>query len=254
MIRHLMILTLMMLLAASSASAQRLAGGLSDIRVRVMSNFVGQTLTLFGNIEPNFLDPGLPNDRSYQVVVVVTGPKQDRIVREQTNKFLLWLNTDSKVFHDVPSFKWVYSSAPLERVADRTRLDTNHISLSSMDGVTPSTAGPNTDMFREQMVRLMTERGLYGINENGVQFGSRTLYSVRIQLPDHVPNGTFMAETFLFSDGALIARKTESFSVAKAGLERMLGDAARNNALLYGLACVGLAMFTGWVGGVVFRK
>ena len=254
MIRRLTILTLLLLLLASPALAQRLAGGLSHIRIKVTSNFVGQTLTLFGNIEPNFFDATLPDQSAFQVVVVVTGPKQDRIVREQTNKFLIWLNTESEVFHDVPSFKWVYSSARLDLVTDDATLDAKNILLSSMDGADVTPGDANSDALRTQLVRLMAEKGLYGIREDGVQFASRTLYSARIELPDIVPNGTFLAKTFLFSDGVLIAQKTESFSVAKAGLEQMLGTAARHNALVYGLACVGLAVLTGLVGSVVFRK
>ena len=254
MIRRLATLTLMMLLMASPALAQRLAGGLSDIRVRVMSDFIGQDLTLFGNIEPNFFDTTLPDQSAFQIVVVVTGPKQDRTVRKKTDKFLIWLNTESEVFHDVPSFKWVYSSARLDQVTDGATLDAKNILLSSMDGADETPSDANSEAFRTQLVRLMAEKGLYGIRENGVLFVSPTLYSARIELPDIVPSGTFLAKTFLFSDGVLIAQKTESFSVAKAGLEQMLGTAARHNALLYGLACVGLAVLTGLVGSIVFRK
>ena len=117
------------------------------------------------------------------------------------------------------------------------------------------TASPaNSGLFRTQMTRLMVEKGLYGINETGVQFRSPTLYSVSIELPGDVANGTFLAETFLFRNNGLIAHKAESFVVRKAGLERLLGDSARDHSLAYGLACVALALLTGWLGGVVFRR
>ena len=40
----------------------------------------------------------------------------------------------------------------------------------------------------------------------------------------------------------------------KIGFERFLGLAAQQQPLLYGLVCVILALFTGWLGGVVFRR
>ena len=108
--------------------------------------------------------------------------------------------------------------------------------------------------FWPDMVRLMTDKGLYGVNESGVQFLSPTLYSVRINLPGDVANGTFLAETYLFRQGTLIAHEAESFVLRKAGLELLIGDSARDYPLAYGLICVALALFTGWLGGVVFRR
>ncbi|MDP3315795.1 MAG: TIGR02186 family protein, partial [Devosia sp.] len=60
--------------------------------------------------------------------------------------------------------------------------------------------------------------------------------------------------TYLFKDGEIIARKTNGFSVRKIGFESFLGLASRQQPLLYGLVCVVLAVFTGWLGGVVFRR
>jgi hypothetical protein len=38
------------------------------------------------------------------------------------------------------------------------------------------------------------------------------------------------------------------------GFERFLYNAAVGQPFLYGLVCVILAIFTGWLGGVVFRR
>lgn len=234
------------------ACAQRLAGALSEYQIAVNSDFVGQTLTLFGNVEPAFGD-GKTLEGPFEVIIVITGPPQNRVVRQQTNRFVIWLNTQSETFRDVPAYKWVLASAPLDSIASAVVLDANHILLSST-GSDIGDNSANSRLFRSQLVRLMTEKGLYGISESGVTFRSPTLYSARIELPGDVPNGTFLAETFLFKNSTLVARKAESFIVRKVGLERLLGDSARDYPFLYGLACVALAVMTGWLGGVVFRR
>jgi uncharacterized protein (TIGR02186 family) len=251
---RLSLLLLVFLFGANPALAQRIAGALSERQIEVTSNFVGQTLTLFGNVEPSVGAADTPVQGPFQVIVVVTGPAQDRVVRQQTNRFLIWLNTESETFLRIPSYKWVLSSAPLDVITDDKVLEANHILLANTGGEVKSGGDINPEAFRTQMVRLMIDKGFYGINEIGVQFRSATLFSARIQLPGDVPNGTFLAETFLFKDRVLVAHQAESFIVRKAGLERLLGDSARDYPLLYGLTCVALALTTGWLGGVVFRR
>ena len=51
-----------------------------------------------------------------------------------------------------------------------------------------------------------------------------------------------------------ITEKSDGFSVRKIGFERFLGLAAVQQPLLYGICAVILALFTGWLGGVVFRR
>lgn len=253
MVRTTLVLMLIALLAVPT-SAQRLAGALTERQIEVTSDFVGQTLTLFGNIEPAIGMSDRPVQGPFQVIVVVAGPVQNRVVREKTNRFVIWLNTNSETFTRIPSYKWVFSSAPLDAITDTGTLAANHILLTSTGDQNSAEGNGAAKMYRDELVRLMIDKGLYGIRENGVQFRSPTLYSVRIDLPGDVANGTFLAETYLFREGTLIAHEAESFVVRKAGLERLLGDSARDYPLAYGLACVALALMTGWLGGVVFRR
>ena len=59
---------------AGPAHAERLVVSLSNHRVAVTSNFVGEELVLFGTIEP---DPVTSAFRPpYDLVVTVTGPQQ----------------------------------------------------------------------------------------------------------------------------------------------------------------------------------
>lgn len=254
MARFILLLVLPLILLSGPVSAQRLAGALSDRQVQVDSSFVGQILTLFGNVEPDLGQSGSPVEGPFQVIVVITGPAQDRVVRQQTNRFLIWLNTENETFIGIPSYKWVFSSAPLQTITSEDVLTENRIPLAATGDAVQTHGNGDAQVFLSQLVRLMTEKQLYGINETGVVFQSPTLYSVRIELPGDVPNGTFLAETYLFRSSALIAHKAESFVVRKTGLERLLGDSARDYPLAYGLVCVALALMTGWLGGVVFRR
>jgi hypothetical protein len=55
-------------------------------------------------------------------------------------------------------------------------------------------------------------------------------------------------------DAAWPARSTGMLTVSKTGFEQFMYVAAQRQPLIYGAAAVLLALFIGWLGGVIFRR
>lgn len=249
-----LIAALITLYVVAPASAQRIVGALTENEVSITSSFTGETLTLFGNVESDVGQANTLPKGPFQVVVVVSGPALDRVARRKTSVFGIWLNTEQVRFENYPSFYRVMASAPLGDIAGiETLEDSGILNRASQENITTSGNGA-PKLFAQELERLMDERGLFSIEPRGVQFNSPTLFSARISLPANVPNGRFLAETYLFRDGEMLTKKVSGFLVRKQGFERFLGDLAHNYSLFYGLLCVSLAIFTGWLGGVIFRR
>lgn len=250
----LLVLTALAVLPALPARAEKLVSTISRNEVLITSSFDGETLTLFGNIEP---EPGaaLPYvEGPFHVVVVVTGPVQTRVARRKTNAFGIWLNTQQVVFEAFPSYYHVLSDARLADITNPITLAEKRIDPGLQAMPSAKSDWWDTTVFSNELVRLMTERGLFGVNEQAVLFRSDTFYSTQVTLSSDVPPGPYLAHTYLFKNGEIIAERTDRFSVRKTGFERFLGLAAVQQPLLYGIAAVLLALFTGWLGGVVFRR
>src|SRR5690606_2712559 len=109
----------------------------------------------------------------------------------------------------------------------------------------------NVALFETELVRLMEDANLFGTAQRGISFLSPTFFATRVSLPSNVPNGVFLAQAFVVQNGQIIGQRSQQFFVQKTGFERFLGEASRNQPLLYGLACVALALATGWLGGVL---
>jgi uncharacterized protein (TIGR02186 family) len=254
MIARLLAALLLLSFAAPAAQAERLVSAVSRTVVAITSSFAGETLTLFGNIEPEVGAEQRFVEGPFHVIIVVTGPLQDRVARRKSNVAGIWINTEQAVFESFPSFYHVLASGRLTDITDPITLAENSIPLAAQARFSPQAGWWDSLAFGSQLVRLMEEEGRFGLNERGVAFRSETLYSAQVTLPADVPPGLFLARTYLFKDGALISQRADGFSVRKTGFERFLGEAAIRQPLLYGLAAVILALFTGWLGGVVFRR
>ena len=236
------------------ATAARLVSTLSNETVEITSSFDGERMTFFGNIAPDAGAEQRYVEGPFHVVVVILGPTQDRVAREKTHNFGIWLNTDQVTFRRFPSYFHVLSSTRLGDITTLTTL-TDNLILPESYAMAPNAFGlVKTLTFGRELIRLMTQEQLFGVQESGVNFLSDTFYSAQLTLPSNAPPGPYIAQTYVFKNGEIIARKSEGFAVRKIGFERFLAQSATQFPLLYGLACVALALFTGWLGGVIFKR
>jgi uncharacterized protein (TIGR02186 family) len=80
------------------------------------------------------------------------------------------------------------------------------------------------------------------------------VFRAAIPLPSNVPTGSYPIDVKLFAGGEMIARTSSALEVIKVGFEQYVADAARDHGLLYGLATSLMALLTGWLASVVFRR
>jgi uncharacterized protein (TIGR02186 family) len=251
-----LLLILGMVLAASPARAERLIVSVSNHRVTVTPNYSGEELVLFGSVERDANTPA--NRNSYDLVVTVIGPRADMVTRRKERKFGIWINTDYREFINVPTYLALFSNRPFDAIASpeverRQQLGLNSVLLTQKVGTDYADVVPN-DAFRSAFVRLREERGLYREETSAVTFLTPTLFRTGIPLPAEVPIGTYQVEIKLFSDGALIARTDTAFDIVKVGFEQFVATSARQDGFVYGLVTAFMALMTGWMASIVFRK
>ncbi len=248
-------LTLAAALIAQPARAEKLIVSVSNHRVTVTPNYSGEELVLFGSVEK---DATTPANRTYDLVVTVSGPRADMVTRRKEHRFGIWINTDSRQFLQVPAYLAIFSNRPIDAIASpevqrRQQLGINNVVLTQRVGTDYADVVPN-DPFRTAFVRLRTEHGLYRESNSAVTFLTPTLFRSGIPLPAEVPIGTYNVEIKLFADGQLVTRTETAFEIVKVGFEQFVATTSRQNGFAYGLATVVMALMTGWMASIVFRK
>jgi uncharacterized protein (TIGR02186 family) len=241
---------------ATQARAERLIASVSNHRVTITPDYTGDQLVLFGSIER---DADTPADRvSYDLVVTVTGPRMTMVTRRKEKTLGIWANAASREFINVPAYLAVFANRPINSITSaevqrRQQLGMNNFILTQRVAGDFADVVPG-DPFRAAFIRLRVQDGLYREATNAVTFLTPTLFRAGIPLPPEVPTGTYDIDIKLFSQGALITRTETAFEIVKVGFEQFVADAARRNGFLYGLVTALMALATGWLASVIFRK
>jgi uncharacterized protein (TIGR02186 family) len=241
---------------AGAARGEHLVVALSTHQVQINSSFVGTDLVLFGAIERD--EKTVARAGGFDIAVRVTGPPQTEVTRRKGRVVGIWVNTESRVFIDAPGYLAMLSNRPLNEIAGPEVLRRYRIGLENVTfpQLISGDIGdvPLNDPFRMAFLRLNREQRLYREVSNAVTFLTPNLFRTAIRIPANVPVGTYVVDVILFAEGVMLATSNSAIEIQKVGFEQFVASSAHEHGLLYGLATAGLALLTGWIASVVFRR
>ena len=108
--------------------------------------------------------------------------------------------------------------------------------------------------FRDALLRLRQENGLYAEEDRGVTFIAPDVFRASIPVPATAPVGNYEVTAALLADGVQLAQETTSFEVRKTGFESFVSQSSRDWPWLYGLVTSAIAVAMGLLASVVFRR
>ncbi|MCO5082559.1 MAG: TIGR02186 family protein [Rhizobiaceae bacterium] len=249
------------LLAASATGFAQLANpetiemGLSTDHVMITAGFSGTDLTIFGAIDN--ADPLVSRQGRYDVIVVLEGPPRPVVVREKERLLGVWINLDSYKFLNIPMSYSVATTRAFQDVTDPNTY--KQLSLGAANiYLQPSgedfRSAATIERFTAALRELKQTTGLYTQRIGGVEFLSQNLFRATLRLSPDVPVGTHRARAFLFKSGGFVRETSAQLAILKSGFEQRVFDTAHQYSFLYGVFAVCLAMITGWLGRIIFRK
>jgi uncharacterized protein (TIGR02186 family) len=244
---------------ATALPLEKVHADISTRSVGVTSSFTGTEIIVFGAIQHGRPEIAA-NEDLYDVVVVLEGTPQKLVARRKSNVVGLWINTQALTFESVPSYYAISSSRPLEEIADLIVLRNKDIGfgqvrMKPVGGWETGVSTADLRKFKEAVIRLKVNNGLYVQNDYGVLFvGGASLFRTTIDLPANVPVGTLQARVMLFRKGQMLSQFKTEVRMQREGIERYLHAFAFGYPLIYGISAVLIAAVAGLAASSYFNR
>ena len=222
--------------AAYQANSKKLIiADISDNKINIDVGFNGTKLLFFGVID----DEG-------DVVVSVTGPRKIVKVRRKEKKMGLWLNTETKVFFDVPSYYYVASTRPLKELRAENILQINQIGIENIR-FAGGEEQEERSIWVNGIVTSMIEAGRYNPEQGVIEISDKRLFKTELNFSAELVDGQYLVDTLLLKEGNVIAARRSFINVSKSGYGEKIYKMANNNSLLYGLTAIFFAIIFGFI-------
>lgn len=229
-----------------AAESKLLNIDLSQNTVDITTGFTGDDVTLFG----------VKQGRG-DVVIVLEGPSRENTVRRKDRVMGAWINRKWVNFTTVPSYYDIAASTEnTGSLMSRARLEDTHIGVEALL-LNPEDNDHDEQTlksFRDALVRIKQSRSLYPIKPQKVTFLDDRFFRVDFHLPANVPRGDYRVRGMLIRDGQVVADVSRTMKVAQVGFSSDVNKVAQKHGFVYGLLCVFVAIFMGFLSDLLVRR
>lgn len=239
----------LLLICALPAKAEEIVLGLSRDQVAITATFEGSDILVFGAIKR---EQPIPDKSELGVIVTVAGPNAPIMVRRKARRFGIWVNTEAVEVDSAPSFYAVATNAPVRDILRDVEDLRYQITIPRAIRSVGSQVA-NSREFTQALIRIRAGAELYQVLEGAVDLEEDTLFRAAITLPANLTEGIYEAHIYLTRNGRVIDEYITAIPVRRVGLESFLYNLAQEQAFLYGLMSLVIAISAGWGASAAFN-
>ena len=241
-------LALALLSLSMPARAEEIVLGLSQDEVAITATFEGSHILIFGAIKRDGTET---QEGDLGVIITVSGPKEPITVRRKERRYGIWVNADAVEVDAAPSFYAVSTSAQLDVVLKDIE-DLRHSITIPRAIRSVGAKVEDSEAFTEALIRIRSDARLYSTFIGTVDLEEDTLFRTAIDLPSNITEGDYETRIFLTRGGVVVDEYDTIIPVEKVGIERWLYRLAQDNAVLYGIMSLMIAVAAGWGASAAF--
>lgn len=237
--------------AKPDAVPSRVVADLSTSTISITTSFHGTDLLLFGAID------GQDGD---DLIVVVSGPPLDIAQRRKANHAGIWVNVETNIWQQAPSFYQILSTRPLAKIAqpqtyEKLGIGSQNINLkivakSPVTGEKP----PQAIDFIGALQSNMAASKLWPQSNEPINLTRNALFRTEVKLPANVLSGTYDVRILQFRQGQEIGEDRTTLRIEKGGMSALIYNFAHDYSALYGIFAILFAVASGWLAAVAFRR
>lgn len=244
--KFLLYISILFFITLDQSFASPIISGISTNEINIDTKFQGAKILLFG-----------AKGDSGNIAIVVRGPKKNFMVTKKKKLLGIWYNGKRIKFKESYSFYSIFSTfnnqssdqSSTEELFDVLELGKNNIKFLSSEE-----DAKIKDEFQMQLIEKFEKNKLYSTSPTKIDFLDETLFKVTLDFPKNIYRGIYSVEIYLIDGGRLSSFQSIPIYVNQVGLSGKILDFAYQEAFLYGLLSVAIALIVGWLTNYIFTK
>jgi uncharacterized protein (TIGR02186 family) len=231
-------------------AARALTCEVTPAKVPITLSYHGARLTITGQ--------SALND---ELVLKVSTPPTDTEMKYQGKAGgLFWMKKGSMEFKGVPVVYLVNSTARLDLIlgeAERQQHQLGYDAMAKDVTVADGKGQPVERKWFEEFIRFKEKEMVYSIQEGTItrkQGEKGNAFEVVVDWPYQAPPGVYNVEVMAVNAGRVVDKAATTFEVERVGITAALSKMAVDQAALYGIMAVVIAMMAGFAVGAIFKK
>ena len=194
------------------------------------------------------------------VVTITSEPVDTALKYKEKVGGLVWMKKGSLEFKDAPRVYLLHSTADLSRILDSAELNKNLLGFDALRGhirIEDSAGNPADGKWFDEYLKFKKQENVYDMQEGTVvrQHGvDGNTYKVDVAWPYQAPPGIYTVDVLAVRDGKVVDRASTHLEVKSTWMVAALSKMAFDQAGLYGIMAVIIALLAGLGVGAIFKK
>jgi uncharacterized protein (TIGR02186 family) len=235
---------------AGEASAMLTARANHD-HITVDFFYHGSTVSVRGISEPGT-----------DLVIKMTSPEGHQVLKKKGKVAgALWMNVGQLKFEKTPNFYEVFSTRKLEDILSKEEMEKYVIGYPALEKhveIAPAINDAEKETWFNEFVKFKEDSRLYassfGKIEKKMTADGKEEYYILTDWPYQAAPGDYLVTVYAVKDHKVVEQAEARVNVEQVGIVKSLAGMAKDNAAVYGLLSIGVALSAGFGVGMVFRK
>jgi uncharacterized protein (TIGR02186 family) len=191
-----------------------------------------------------------------EAVIEVRGPQREEHLVRKGRRWGMWMNAGDLTISDIPSLYFYAATNPA--LTTMPSAPWGYAALERQGHMTGALQPEGEAFFFKQFIALKESEGMYRSGPDGVVTepgpeGTKRLTKV-FWLPARVPPGVYQVFVRVVQDDGTVVAKQQEIKIAKVGLPSLVSSMAHEQAVLYGVVAVIIALMAGFLMGFFFKS
>lgn len=239
--------SLMILIFASNALS--ITAEVSPDHISVNSLYHGSKIVITGETAA---------DR--EIIIKIGSPEVKAHLRKKGKiGAVLWMNVGELEFSPVSDVYLVYSTQEINKILSESEQDkyvVGYDALKRVVEVSPVNNEAEKEKWFKEFIKFKEKNKVYGVFPGKIETrsnGDRKTYNLTLDWPyEALPQG-YSVNVYSVKDSVIQDLTEKSLEVEKVGMLKFLSNMAFNNAVIYGIISLIIAISAGFLVSLIFK-